>query len=143
MVGMWDTDAARSSFVTNRCVWLTRMVNPIFSADGKTVVTLSGAFWNAMDTVRAWDVSLARPAARRFQTALYGKEIRRPGCADLADAVAGMKIPTEDDEESAPTVLSDLRKKYAENPVARRIQAGLEPFLWQRRSMTGRSAYSR
>ena len=72
MVGMWDR--TRLDQLRNEPMCFSdAMANPIFSSDGKMVVTLSGAFWSAMYTVRAWDVSGAT-GGRFVQTALYGKE---------------------------------------------------------------------
>ena len=123
---MWDTarlDELRAEPMCLADPWFIRN----FSADGKTIVTLSGAFWNAMDTVRAWDVSLSRPVVDASKLRVL-KKSPPPWLADLADAVAGMKVATEDDETSAPT-LSELRKKYAGSSVPEEYKAVWNRFL--------------
>jgi hypothetical protein len=80
-----------------------------------------------MDTVRAWDVSLSRPVVDASKLRLL-KKSPPPWLADLADAVAGMKVATEDDETSAPT-LSELRKKYAGSSVPEEYKAVWNRFL--------------
>ena len=64
-----------------------------------------------MDTVRAWDVSLSRPPVDASKLRFTGKN-PPPWLADLADAVAGMKVATEDDETPPLTFGSakDIRR---------------------------------
>ena len=126
MLGMWDTARLDELRAEPMCL-ADAMVYPNFSADGKTIVTLSGAFWNAMDTVRAWDVSLSRPVVDASKLRV-SKKSPPPWLADLADAVSGMKVATEDDETSAPT-LSELRKKYAGSSVPEEYKAVWNRFL--------------
>jgi WD40 repeat protein len=126
MVGMWDT--ARLEQLRAEPMYLAdAMVYPNFSANGKTIVTLSGSFWNAMDTVRAWDVSLSRPAADISKLRFTGKK-PPPWLADLADAVAGVRVPSEDDE-TPPVVLSELRRKYAGSSVPKEYAPVWDRFL--------------
>ena len=123
---MWDTARLDELRAEPMCL-ADPMVYPNFSADGKTIVTLSGAFWNAMDTVRAWDVSFSRPALDASKLRFTGKN-PPVWLAELADAVAGLKVATEDDE--TPTlVLSELRKKYAGSSVPEEYKAVWNRFL--------------
>jgi hypothetical protein len=103
------------------------MVNPIFSADGKTVVTLSGSFWNALYTVRVWDVSLNPPAADTSKLRFTGKKVP-PWLADLADAVAGMRVASEDDDKP-PSSLSQLKKTYAGKYVSPEYKSVWDRFF--------------
>ncbi len=114
MVGLWDTARMEQLRAEPMC-FTEAMVYPNFSPDGKTV-TLSGSFWNAMDTIRAWDVSLSRPSIDVSKLRLTGKK-PPPWLADLADAIAGLKVASEDDE-TPPPILSELRKKYADSEVS-------------------------
>jgi conflict system STAND superfamily ATPase len=110
MVQLWNApqlDQMRSEPI---CV-PDAFVFPTFSSDGKTMLTLSGSFWNSMDTVRAWDVSFSRPALDASKLRFTGKN-PPVWLAELADAITGLRVVSEDDE--TPTlVLSELRKKYA------------------------------
>jgi WD40 repeat protein len=88
-------------------------VFPMFSSDGKKLLTLSGPFWMGMDTLRIWDLSLP-PAGDVSQMHLTGED-PPPWLPDLADAVAGLRTPAAiDEEDPRPPILSDVRKKYAE-----------------------------
>ncbi len=126
MVGMWDTSRLEELRAEPMCL-SDAMVYPNFSGDGKTVVTLSGSFWNAMDTVRAWDVSLSRPANDASTLRFTGKKAP-PWLADLADAVAGMKVASED-EDSPPVILSDLKKKYTKSSVSKEYKPVWDRFF--------------
>lgn len=126
MVGLWDTARLNEPRAEPMC-FTDAMVYPNFSPDGKTVVTLSGSFWNAMDTIRAWDVSLGRPAIDASKLRLTGKK-SPPWLVDLADAVAGLKVASEDDD-TPPPILSELRKKYADSAAPKEYAPVWNRFL--------------
>ena len=91
-------------------------VFPMFSSDGKKLLTLSGPFWMGMDTLRVWDLSLP-PASDISQMHFTGQD-PPAWLSDLADAVAGLRIPAAiDEDDPRPPILSDVRKKYAETPT--------------------------
>ena len=91
-------------------------VFPMFSSDGKKLLTLSGPFWMGMDTLRVWDLSLP-PAGDISQVHFTGGD-PPAWLPDLADAVAGLRIPAAiDEDDPRPPILSDVRKKYAETPT--------------------------
>ena len=88
-------------------------VFPMFSSDGKKMLTLSGPFWMGMDTLRVWDLSL--PPAGDISQMHFTGEDPPAWLPDLADAVAGLRIPAAiDEDDPRPPILSDVRKKYAE-----------------------------
>ena len=126
MVGLWDTSNLEKLYAEPMC-FTEPMVYPNFSPDGKTVVTLSGSFWNAMDTIRVWDVSLSRPPIDASKLRLTGKK-PPPWLADLADAVAGLKLPSEDDE-TPPPIFSELRKTYADSTAPKEYAPVWNRFL--------------
>ena len=127
MVGLWDPAHTDELYAEPMC-FTEAMVYPNFSPDGKTVVTLSGSFWSAMDTIRAWDVSLSRPPIDPAKLHLTGKKKPPPWLADLADAVSGLKVASEDDE-TPPPVLSELRKDYADSSVSKEYAPVWNRFL--------------
>jgi hypothetical protein len=63
-----------------------------------------------MDTVRVWDISLPPAPAAASDLRLTGKN-PPPWLADLAGAVTGLRV-SSDEDETPPPILSDLRKKY-------------------------------
>ena len=66
-----------------------------------------------MDTLRVWDLSLP-PAGDISQMHFTGQD-PPAWLSDLADAVAGLRIPAAiDEDDPRPPILSDVRKKYAE-----------------------------
>lgn len=78
---------------------------PVFSRDGRELLTLSGAVWLAMDTVQIWNL--------RFRPALEENDKFRPNgepapdwFVDLARAVSGVPRSSYDPEESSPTLES-------------------------------------
>jgi hypothetical protein len=91
------------------------LVFPNFSTDGKRLVSLSGPSWVGLDTVRVWDVSLERPRMDTSKIRFTGKKAP-PWLADLADAVSGLKVVTEDDD-TPPVILSDVRKQVAQDAI--------------------------
>ena len=119
MIGLWDT-AQLEQLQSEPMCFNDAIVFPNFSRDGKTIVSLSGSSWMAMDTVRVWDVSLSRPPSDPSKLRFTGK--KAPGwLADLADAVSGMKVATEDDD-TVPVVLSDVKKENAGKAMAKEYE---------------------
>ena len=127
MIAMWNTAHLDELRAEPMC-FNDAIVFPNFSADGKMIVSLSGSSWVAMDTVRAWDVSLSRPAAADASKLRFTGKNPPPWLADLADAVSGMRVATEDDE-TPPITLSDLRQTYADGPVPKEYAPIWNRFL--------------
>ena len=90
---------------------------PVFSQDGSELLTLSGAVWNAWDTLRIWDVSGPKVSEA---TVGFEKLDHVPAwLAHLAIAVTGVPL-SDDEEEVSPTLerirantpLQDIRGQY-------------------------------
>jgi WD40 repeat protein len=126
MIGLWDT-AQLEQLQSEPMCFNDAIVFPNFSGDGKTIVSLSGSSWMAMDTVRVWDVSLSRPPSDPSKLHFTGKKAP-PWLADLADAVSGMKVATEDDD-TVPVVLSDVKKENAGKTIAKEYQPVWDRFF--------------
>jgi WD40 repeat protein len=124
MVGIWDTAQPQEMRTEPMCV-PDPIIYPSFSADGQSVVTLSGAFWMTMDSVRVWDLSLPSAPPTASDLHLTGKN-PPIWLTDLADAVTGLRVASEEDE-TPPPVLANLRKKYASSSVPREYVG-----LWNR-----------
>ena len=127
MIAMWDT-ARLDELLAEPMCFNDAIVFPNFSSDGKMMVSLSGSSWVAMDTVRAWDISLSRPAAPDASKLRFTGKNPPTWLADLADAVAGMRVATEDDETPALT-LADLRQTYPAAPVPKEYAPIWNRFL--------------
>jgi WD40 repeat protein len=124
MVGIWDAEHLDEERAEPMCT-PDSIVYPMFSPDGKTLVSLSGPFWMTLDTLRVWDVSLQRPAVDPSTLHFTGSS-PPIWLADLAEAVTGLRAAADEDE-SPPAILSDLRKKYANT----RVPAEYAP-IWDR-----------
>jgi hypothetical protein len=96
---------------------------PVFSQDGSELLTLSGAVWNAWDTLRIWDVSGPKVSEA---TAGFDKLDHVPAwLADLAVAVTG--VPLSDDEEEAPLTLERIRANTPLQDIR-----GQYVYVWRR-----------
>ena len=77
---------------------------PVFSSDGRKLLTLSGAVWLALDTVQLWDLRLpATPQNNAFQ---YDGQPAPDWLPNLARAVSGIPRAFDDDREPSPTLES-------------------------------------
>jgi WD40 repeat protein len=128
MVGIWDTSNLSEMAAEPICLD-EAMVFPIFSADGKTLLTMSGPFFTAMNTVRLWDTSFRKPVKDDGRPRFDGKN--PPGwLTDLAEAISGVRVTTDEDDSPPPT-LSDVRrevkKKYSDKSFPEQYQ-----ILWDR-----------
>ena len=112
-------------------------VVPSFRSDGNALVTLSGAFWQSMDTIRVWDLALRKPAVDISNLRFTGKSAP-PWLSEIADAVAGVRA-LADDNETPVLTLSELKKKYAGTTGAERVHSDLGSLSRHRRSMSSRS----
>jgi WD40 repeat protein len=100
---------------------------PFFRSDGTQVVTLSGAFWQSMDTVRVWDLALRKPVVDPSSLHFTGKSAPR-WLSELADAVAGVR-PLADDTETPVPSISELKKRYADTDVPKEYALVWDRFL--------------
>ena len=78
----------------------------IFNLTGSKLMTLSGSFWLAPDTVQIWDISMRTKGEAVGEFHAGGKPAP-PWLVKLARAVSGIPRPTWDTEED-PAVLSDV-----------------------------------
>lgn len=128
MVGIWDTSNLNEMAAEPICLD-EAMVYPIFSADGKTLLTMSGPFWTAMNTVRLWDTSFRKPVKDDGRARFDGKNAPA-WLTDLAEAITGVRVTTDEDDSPPPT-LSDVRKevtkKYSDKSLPEQYQ-----ILWDR-----------
>jgi WD40 repeat protein len=127
MVGIWDVANLKQMAAEPICLE-EAMVFPMFSADGKTLVTMSGPFWTAMNTVRLWDTSFRKPVTDDGRRRFDGKNAPAwlPG---LAEAITGVRVTTDEDDSPPPT-LSDVRRevrKKESGPLPEQYQ-----ILWDR-----------
>ena len=103
------------------------MVFPFFRSDGNQVVTLSGAFWQAMDTVRVWDLTLGNADVDVSSLHFTGKSAPR-WLAELADAVAGVR-PLADDQETPVPSLIDIKNRYSRSDMPKEYLPVWDRFL--------------
>jgi energy-coupling factor transporter ATP-binding protein EcfA2 len=78
---------------------------PVFSRDGRELLTLSGAVWLAMDTVQIWNLRF-RPALGENDKFQSNGEPAPGWFVDLARAVSGVPRSSYDPDESSPTLES-------------------------------------
>jgi WD40 repeat protein len=128
MVGIWDVANLKQMAAEPICLEET-MVFPMFSADGKTLLTMSGPFWTAMNTVRLWDTSFRKPVTDDGRPRFDGKNAPA-WLPSLAEAITGVRVTTDEDDSPPPT-LSDVRKdarnKFAGHSLPEQYQ-----ILWDR-----------
>lgn len=98
---------------------------PVFSVDGKQMLTISGAFFGAMDTVQVWDTSLKFGRAE-FTSKLNNEPAPR-WLADLARAVSGIPRTLYEEEQDVPATLSAV----LDNPIKQQTQRGPYIEVWQ------------
>jgi WD40 repeat protein len=132
MVGIWETDRLDRLRSEPICV-SESMVYPTFNADGTKIITLSGPFWTTINTVRVWDQAYRQPVAELCRV--------RPGVfevplwlSELAEAITGVRVTTDEDELPPPT-LSDVRKKYAGSSFPEQYE-----IIWNRFLLRGGDA---
>jgi WD40 repeat protein len=123
IVNMGQLDQFRAEPI---CVHEPSVV-PSFRSDGNALVTLSGAFWQSMDTVRVWDLALSKPDVDASSLHFTGKSAPR-WLSELADAVAGVR-PLADDSETPVPTLSELKKRYAGTDVPKEYLPIWDRFL--------------
>jgi WD40 repeat protein len=96
---------------------------PVFSQDGSELLTLSGAVWNAWDTLRIWDVS--GPKVPDEMVAFDRLDPVPPWLADLAITVTGFCSADPDEEE--PLTLERIRAKTSPHDIR-----GQYEYVWRR-----------
>jgi hypothetical protein len=82
---------------------------PVFSSDGRKVLTLSGTFWTAFETVRVWRTDLPVASAEAKSVQFDGKS-PPPWLPDLAEAVSGQRV-TPDEESPWTNTLDAIAAK--------------------------------
>jgi WD40 repeat protein len=84
---------------------------PLFSPDGKKVLTLSGTFWPLFDTARVWSAEL-QPALANSDKIKFDGKSPPPWLADLAEVVSGQRVIS--DEDAPPSItLQELGARSA------------------------------
>jgi WD40 repeat protein len=86
----------------------------IFSSDGTKLLTVSGPFWDASDTVRVWDVSLQEPLPASV-TLPPDSTLVPPWLAELGQVVSAQWRNLDD--EDVPASLDALAQKYSPKEV--------------------------
>jgi WD40 repeat protein len=126
IVGIWDTKQLDKSLAEPMSV-AEPMVYPTFNNDGTKLLTLSGPFWTTMNTVRVWDTSFRKPVTNDGRERFDGK--RAPlWLSDLAEAIAGVRVTTDEDDLPPPTI-ADVRQKWAGTSFPEQYQIVWDRFL--------------
>jgi WD40 repeat protein len=126
MVGIWDTHNLGEMVAEPICLD-EPMVYPTFNPDGTRLLTVSGPFWTAMNTVRLWDTSFRKPVTDDGRRRFDGKNA--PGwLSDLAEAITGVRVTTDEDDVAVPTI-SDVRKRWAGTSFPEQYEVVWERFL--------------
>lgn len=126
MVGIWETATLDKPLAEPICV-AEAMVYPTFSADGTKILTLSGPFWTTMNTVRVWETSFRKPVTSDGRARFDGKDAPL-WLSDLAEAITGVRVTTDEDDLPPPTI-SDVRRKYAGTTFPEQYQIVWDRFL--------------
>jgi WD40 repeat protein len=100
-------------------------VFPMFNSDGTRIITLSGPLRTTMNMLRVWDTSFRKPVTDAGGNHFDGKSPPQ-WLSELADAITGGRLTTDDDDLQPPT-LSDLRTKYANSSYPDQYQ-----IIWNR-----------
>jgi WD40 repeat protein len=126
MVGIWDTRKLDELLAEPICV-AEAMVFPTFNADGTKLLTLSGPFWTTMNTVRVWETDFRKLATKDGRPRFDGKDAPL-WLADLAEAITGVRVTTDEDDLPPPTI-EDVRKKNAGSSFPDQYQIIWDRFL--------------
>jgi WD40 repeat protein len=126
MVGIWDTRDLGEMVAEPICLD-EPMVDPTFNPDGTRLLTVSGPFWTAMNTVRLWDTSFRKPVTDDGRPRFDGKSAPA-WLSDLAEAITGVRVTTDEDDVAVPTI-SDVRKRWAGTSFPEQYQVVWDRFL--------------
>jgi hypothetical protein len=126
MVGIWETSKLDKPLAEPICV-AEAMVYPTFNTDGTRILTLSGPFWTTMNTVRIWQTTFRKPAPDDGRARFDGKNAPL-WLSDLAEAITGVRVTTDEDDLPPPTI-SGVRKKYAGATFPEQYQIVWDRFL--------------
>ncbi|MBV9488139.1 MAG: PD40 domain-containing protein [Verrucomicrobia bacterium] len=97
---------------------------PRFNHDGTKLLTLSGPFWDVLDTVRVWDLRLQEPLPALVRFPVDSKSVP-PWLGDLAGVVSAQWQNAEGEE--VPESLDVVAKTYSAKDVT-----GPYAALWSR-----------
>ena len=126
IVGVWDTARLDKPLAEPICV-AEAMVYPTFNLDGTKLLTLSGPFWTTMDTIRVWETTFRKPVTDDGRPRFDGKSAPL-WLSDLAEAIAGVRVTTDEDDVPPPTI-ANVRKKYAGSTFHEQYQIVWDRFL--------------
>lgn len=126
MVGIWDANNLREA-VAQPILIPETTVYPVFSQDGKKLITLSGPWIGTLNTVRVYDTSFRKPVTDDGKDRFDGKDAP-DWLPDLAEALTGVRVTTDEDDSPPPTI-NDVRKKQAGKPFAEQYQVIWDRFL--------------
>jgi hypothetical protein len=124
MVAIFDTEKIDQLMAEPICV-PEATVFPTFNSDGTRIITLSGPIRTTMNMVRVWDTSFRKPVTDAGRIHFDGKSPPQ-WLSELADAITGGRLTTDDDDLPPPT-LSDLRTKYGNSSFPEQYQ-----IIWNR-----------
>jgi hypothetical protein len=126
IVGIWDTSQLDRPSAEPISV-AEAMVFPTFNNDGSKLLTLCGPFWTTMNTLRVWDTSFRKPITNDGRERFDGKSAPL-WLSDLAEAIAGVRVTTDEDDSTPPTI-ADVRKKWAGTSFPEQYQVVWDRFL--------------
>jgi hypothetical protein len=126
LVGIWDTHNPGEMVAEPICLD-EPMVFPTFNPDGTRLLTVSGPFWTAMNTVRLWDTSFRKPVTDDGRSRFDGRNAPA-WLSDLAEAISGVRVTTDEDDSTPPTI-SDVRKNWAGTSFPDQYQVVWDRFL--------------
>jgi hypothetical protein len=126
IVAIWDARKLDQPLAEPICV-TEAVVYPTFSVDGTKLLTLSGPFWTTMDTIRIWETSFRKPVTNDGRARFDGKGAPL-WLSDLAEAITGTRVTTDEDDVAPPTI-SDVRAKYAGTAFPEQYQVVWDRFL--------------
>ena len=127
MVGMWEASNLTEMIAEPVCLD-EAMVYPLFSADGTRLLTVSGPFFTALNTVRLWDTSFRKPVTDDGRSRFDGKDAPA-WLSELAEAITGVRVTSDEDDLLQPPTIGDVRKKYAGTSFPPQYQIVWDRFL--------------
>jgi WD40 repeat protein len=126
MVGIWDTNNLKD-LLAQPILLSEPTIYPVFNQNGTKLLTLSGPLWGTLNTVRVWDTSFRKPVTDDGRSRFDGKNAP-PWLADLAEAMTGVRVTTDEDDKPPPTI-ADVREKHAGKPFSDQYQIIWDRFL--------------
>jgi hypothetical protein len=124
MVGIWETNDLGKMSSAPICLD-EAFVYPSFNSQGTKLLTISGPFLTAMNTVRLWDTSFSKPVTDATRNDFDGRSAPI-WLSYLAEAITGVRVNTDEDD-SPPPNLAKVRETYAASSKPDQYQ-----IIWNR-----------